>query len=190
MHKYGHWHAPWEFDPEEWYGFIYRVTNKENGMQYIGRKFFFSRTRKKVKGRKNRKVIMKESDWRTYTTSSKRINAEILERGKEIFEFEIIELCKTRGDLTYREAETQWAEKVLEAQLPDGSRKYYNNAIGGVRFQLSVHREATRKKIQEKLTGNKNAAGAVRSPETREKMSKAKTGRVLSDETKEKIRTD
>jgi len=133
----GHWTAPFEFDPEDWYGFIYRITNTQNGMQYIGRKQFRNTQRKKVKGRKNRKKIIKESNWREYTSSSRQINELIKKFGKEIFKFEIIELCKTKGELTYREAEIQWEEKVLSATLPDGSPKYYNGNIGAVKFRLN-----------------------------------------------------
>lgn len=183
----GHWITSIDFCPDDWFGFVYRVTNLQNQMEYIGRKYFFSKTRKKIKGRKNRKVMLKESNWREYTTSSSRINTAINEHGKDIFKFEIIELCKTKGDLTYREVEIQWKEKVLSAKLNNGERKYYNNSIGAVRFQLSKHREETKKKMSESAQGNTNAKGAIRSKETRRKMSIAKAGRKLSQTTKIKL---
>lgn len=133
----GHWESD-HFCPDDWYGFIYRITNVLDGRQYIGRKNFTHTTRKKVKGRKNRKKVITEAQWRYYTSSSKQINKEIEEFGKDRFKFEIIELCLTKGDLTYRESEIQWNEKVLSAKLPTGEFKYYNRMIGAVKFRLST----------------------------------------------------
>lgn len=126
-----------DFNPDDWFGFVYRVTNTLNGMQYLGKKQFKSHTRKIVKGRKNRKRVSKESNWKEYLTSSTHVHDAIEEHGKENFKFEIIELCETRGDLSYREVELQWEEKVLEATLPNGDMKYYNKAIGNIKFRLS-----------------------------------------------------
>lgn len=132
---YGHWHCELEFEVDDYFGFVYRVTDLHNNMEYIGRKQFHSHTRKVIKGRKNRKRVIKEGKWREYTTSSKKINELIEEHGMDRFKFEIIELCKTKGDLSYREAQLQWEELVLEAKLPDGSRKYYNGQIGAIKWR-------------------------------------------------------
>jgi len=43
----------------------------------------------------------------------------IIEFGKPLFKFEIIELCMTRGLLSFREVEIQWEEKVLTAVMED-----------------------------------------------------------------------
>lgn len=133
----GHWEYHKDFNHADFFGFIYRITNVVDNRQYIGRKQFRHVTRKKVKGRKNRKKVITEGKWRYYTSSSKHVNEEIVECGTDIFKFEIVELCKTKGDLTYREAEIQWQEKVLEAKLPNGDFKYYNKQIGAVKFKLS-----------------------------------------------------
>lgn len=132
---YGHWHCEFDFEVDNYFGFIYRVTDLTNDMEYLGRKQLHSHTRKKIKGRKNRKRIIKECKWREYTTSSKQINELIVSDGMDRFRFEIIELCVTRGDLVYREAQIQWEEKVLEAKFDDGSRKYYNGQISAVKFR-------------------------------------------------------
>jgi len=134
----GHWQFTEEFDITEWYGFVYRVTDLVTTMEYIGRKQFFNVTRKIVKGRKNRKRVIKEGKWREYTTSSRQINELIVKHGKDRFKFEIIELCKTKGDLSFREVEIQWEEKVLTATLPDGTRKYYNGQIGAIKFRRKL----------------------------------------------------
>ena len=131
----GHWETTLEFDPDDWFGFIYRVTNLQNNMEYIGRKRLHRILKKRVKGRKNKKTVIKESDWQTYTTSSTVINEMIEEFGIKLFKFEIIELCATNGQLSFREVELQWEEKVLTATFEDGSRKYYNGQIGAIKFR-------------------------------------------------------
>lgn len=161
----GHWESPHKFDVDEWYGFIYQVTNSINGIKYIGRKNFRMRRSVKIKGRKNRKITYVKSNWKTYTTSSKYVNDDIKMLGKENFKFEIIELCKTKGDLSFREVEIQWQLRVLSEKTDDGEWKYYNRSINAVRFRLSSHSE-----------------------EAKRKMSKAHKGKKLSEEHKEKLK--
>lgn len=186
---FGHWITDIsDIDVGEWAGFIYRVTNLQNNMMYIGRKQFHSYIRKKIVGRINRKKIVNESTWRVYTTSSTTINQLISEFGKELFKFEIIELCKTKAELVYREVEIQWAEKVLSATLPCGSRKYYNGNIGSIKFRLDRHTEKTKEKMSTSATGNKNASGSIRSEVTRKKMGAAKLGVPKSEEHRDKLR--
>ena len=50
---------------------------------YIGRKYFGTTRRVKVKGKKRRKVIRKDSNWRDYTGSSKILNSDIEKLGKK-----------------------------------------------------------------------------------------------------------
>lgn len=135
MHKHGHWTAPWEFDPEEWYGFVYRIVDLDNSREYIGKRQFRSRQRKKVAGRKNRKVVYKDSKWHGYTGSNKVLNEAIEQRGLERFEFRILSLHETKGSLYYAEIERQIKEDVLRATHPNGERKYYNGLIGAVKFR-------------------------------------------------------
>ena len=134
MFKYGHWQFPFEFDPAEWYGFVYRIVDLDSNKEYIGKKQLKSRQRRKVKGRKNRKVVLKESNWEKYTGSSKALNAEIESRGKDRFAFYILSLHETKGSLYYQEVLTQITEDVLRATLPNGERKYWNGHIGAVKF--------------------------------------------------------
>lgn len=130
----GHWQYDKDFDVNDFFGFVYRVIDKSNNVEYIGKKQFWSITRKKIKGRKNRKKITKESKWKTYTTSSNHVNAAIKEKGMDNFEFIIETLHTTKGSLYYREVEVQVKEDVLRAELPCGTKKYYNKQIGSVRF--------------------------------------------------------
>ena len=181
MNDIGHWESEFEFEPDEWYGFIYLVTNKMNNMRYIGRKNFRMKRRTKVKNRKNRKITYVKSNWLTYTTSSTHVNAVIEEHGMDIFTFEIIDLCLTKGHLSFRETELQWEHKVLSAVFEDGTPAFYNKQIGAIRFRCDGHTEEARKKISEASKGRKH------SDKTKEKISEAKKGRKLSNETKNKM---
>lgn len=101
-------------DIADHYGFVYRITNLVNGHDYIGKKFFkFKKTRPPLKGKKNKRRSMVESDWMDYWGSSKRLLADIELLGKENFKREIIELCDTRGETNYAELVWQVNEKVL-----------------------------------------------------------------------------
>lgn len=132
---YGHWQYPAEFDINEWFGFIYRIVEVNTGREYIGKKQFWSYTNKKIKNKKNRKRVVKESDWKTYTSSSKHLNSAIEENGIENYSFFIESLHKTRGSLFYAEVEKQIKENVLREKLDDGvTSKYYNRQISGVKF--------------------------------------------------------
>ena len=73
------------------YGFVYRITNTENGHDYIGRKFFWTiKKRPPLKGKKNKRRSTVETDWKTYYGSSERLVRDIEELGKEKFTREII----------------------------------------------------------------------------------------------------
>jgi hypothetical protein len=130
----GHWEFKHEFDITEWFGFIYRITEIATGKEYIGKKQFHQHLRKAVKGKVNKKKVIKESDWKTYTSSSTHINKAIELVGKDKFRFEIESLHKTRASLVYAEVRYQITEEVLRARMPDGTRKYFNGIISGVKF--------------------------------------------------------
>ena len=125
----GHWEPDLDFSIDDYFGFVYKITNTQTQRSYIGRKQFHSYTRKKIKGKKNRKKIVRESDWRTYTGSSDILNEDIQRMGKYKFTFTILKLCVTKRDLGYTETWYQMTESVLDSKFPDGSRKYYNNNI-------------------------------------------------------------
>jgi len=130
----GHWECEFDFDVNEWFGFVYRIVNLVDGREYIGKKQFFSTRRKIIKGRKNRKKVVTEAKWKSYTSSSKYINEDITKHGKDIFVFTIESLHKTKGSLYYREVEVQVKENVLREKMSDGTNKYYNRNIAAVKF--------------------------------------------------------
>ena len=128
----GHWTCEehWEELP---FGFVYLITNTESGMKYIGKKQIEKKTKRPpLKGKKRKRVIVGESDWKTYTGSSDRLNADIEELGKDKFKFEIIRSCGNKSELAYMETLYQFQAEALI------SEDYYNGIlnirIGKVKF--------------------------------------------------------
>ena len=110
--------------PEDCEAFVYLITNKQNGMMYVGKKLAkFKTTKPPLKGKKNKRRGTKESDWKTYWGSSDHLNADVLELGEDKFTREILYYCPSRGVASYLEAKEQFDRKVL---LTDD---YYNGII-------------------------------------------------------------
>ena len=101
-------------DINNYYGFIYRITNTTNGHDYIGRKYFTTiKERPPLKGKKNKRRETVETDWKDYWGSSARLVEDMARLGKDKFTREIIHLCKSRGETNYMEAYYQFKEGVL-----------------------------------------------------------------------------
>ena len=110
--------------PEECVGFVYQITNTTNGRMYIGKKLAkFKRSRKPLKGRKNKRRYKVDSDWQDYYGSSDELIIDIKKLGKEHFKREILFYCNSKAEMSYVEAREQFARKVLE------SNDYYNGHI-------------------------------------------------------------
>ena len=72
--------------PEDCVGFVYQITNTTNGRMYIGKKLAkFKRSRKPLKGRKNKRRYKIDSDWQDYYGSSDELTIDIKKLGKENF---------------------------------------------------------------------------------------------------------
>ena len=109
----GHWTCDEHWD-ELPFGFVYLITNTVSDMKYIGKKQIEKRTKRPpLKGKKRKRIIIGESDWKTYTGSSDRLNADIEELGKDKFTFEIICSCGTKSELAYLETLYQFQAEVL-----------------------------------------------------------------------------
>ena len=110
--------------PEEYQGFVYRITDLTSNKKYIGKKFFWKpKTLPITKTRKRRVKTRTESDWRTYYGSSKEFQQLVEDKGKENYKREILKLCLTKGECSYFEAKYQFEYDVL---LSD---EYYNELI-------------------------------------------------------------
>ena len=87
----------------------------------------------------------KSNPWPQYTSSSKDVNADIDEFGKENFSFTIIELCKGKAILVAREIEWQVTCHVL-----DGT--WYNKCIGNIKyFNPGTYSAESRKKMKRRI---------------------------------------
>lgn len=118
--------------PKDAFGFVYKITNEENGKFYIGRKqLIFSRKirlnkKERKKTGKRIKIVHKESDWLTYNGSSEKLLKDI-KNGSQIKK-EILKFVKTKQQLTYYELKYQFIEEVLE-------KDSYNDNICGRFFR-------------------------------------------------------
>jgi hypothetical protein len=132
--KWKHYNS---FEPEDYYGFIYRITNLVDGRFYIGKKAFFHNKKHKLTqkqlaeqtgpGRKPKfEIIQSESDWKTYWGSNKELLADIKKYGEDNFSCNIIKLCKTKKQLTYYEMHYQCVNEVLVSP----SLCYNDNILG------------------------------------------------------------
>ena len=132
----GHWYFPTTFDPTTAFGFIYRIDCLATGKSYIGKKNFWSRTRKAIKGKKRKQTVISESNWKEYTSSSNQVNEDIKKFGKDQFQFLILSIHKTKQELDFHETKTQWQLDVTS------SDKFYNGRIEPIR-----HNQYTKGKV-------------------------------------------
>lgn len=108
----------------EVFGFIYEITNTTTNKKYIGKKQCISKKKlNPLKGKKNKRISITESDWKTYTSSSNELNADIIKLGKDKFIFKIIKTCCSKSELAYFEAKYQFDNNVLLRE------DYYNGII-------------------------------------------------------------
>ena len=114
-------------DIGDFFGYIYRITNLQNGRQYIGRKYFVQK--RKPRGGKRR--VTSESDWKKYYGSSPELKEDVKLYGKNSFKREIISLHTTLGKVNYEETRQLFLHNVLIEALDDGTPKYYNSNILG-----------------------------------------------------------
>jgi hypothetical protein len=128
---------PWSFnnkpfnteDIKKYEGFVYVIISQITLRGYIGRKYFYSRRRKKGATRRTKA----ESDWKSYYGSNKVLQDEVKEHGKENYKRIILSLHTTKGDVNYEEVKQQFLQNVLE------NDKYYNDNINGKWYRKADH---------------------------------------------------
>lgn len=124
-------------NPEDNFGFVYKITNLTDGKFYIGKKVFWNNKKHKLTkkqlaeqsgpGRKpTHEVIRTESDWKTYWGSNKQLLADIKTLGEDHFECLILHVCKTKKQLTYYEMHYQCKFECLVSP----SLSYNDNILG------------------------------------------------------------
>jgi len=117
-------------NPKKYFGFVYLITNLNNGRMYVGKKQYHVWKKRKQD---------RQSDWQYYQSSSKYVKEDIKMCGAETFEFKILKNYKTRGGLVYGEANTQHKRDVLTKRLDEDFRLYYNAQIAGIKFIPKEH---------------------------------------------------
>ena len=135
MDKEGVYENPWLYEGEPFltdsigdqFGFVYRITNLQNGRQYIGRKYFWSK--RKPRGGKRR--VTSESDWKKYYGSSDELKGDRKLLGNTCFKREILSTHPTKGKVNYEETKQLFLNNVLQETLDDGTPAYYNSNILG-----------------------------------------------------------
>ena len=114
-------------DINDFFGYVYRITNKINGRIYIGRKYFYAYRTPKGKKRK----VKQESDWKKYYGSCPELKEDIKRYGKEQFQREIMCIHKAKGLVNFEETRQLFHNNVLTEALDDGTPLFYNSNILG-----------------------------------------------------------
>ena len=117
---------------DDFFGFVYRITNLQSGKQYIGRKYFYQFRKPRGKSRK----VKSESDWKKYYGSSDELNTDRKTLGNECFKREIISLHTTKGWVNYEETRQLFLNNVLSE-----NENYYNSNILGRYMRKDYYNE-------------------------------------------------
>ena len=126
---------PWIFngypflseDIDDYFGFVYCITNTCTGKRYIGRKYFHQLRKPRGGGRR----VKSESDWKKYYGSSKELTEERKRLGNFAFKRDIISLHKSKGLTNFEETRQLFLNNVLTEAFDDGTPAYYNSNILG-----------------------------------------------------------
>lgn len=99
------------------------IVYTETNQKYIGKKNY------KGRGKLNKGQA---SNWKTYTSSSSYLNDLIKEKGKDKFEFIILEEYHTVGGLSFAET---WSQVVSET--PSNNDEFMNRFIDKVTWKVT-----------------------------------------------------
>lgn len=120
-------------------GFIYHIVTEE-GKQYIGKKNFFTKRKRKFgkkeaalitdKRKKLWEHVIKESNWQVYVSSNTSLQKDISD-GIGFSKY-IIDYAYKKKELSYKEEKQLYVNEVLE------DTTWYNDNIGGRYFTKDV----------------------------------------------------
>ena len=108
-------------DIEDYLGFVYKITRIRTGEYYIGQKKFW--TKKK-----------KETNWRTYNTSSGKLKDEDLNNSRK-YRKEILNCYKSKSRMNFEEFKLIWDAKAIRSDP-----KCYNRMLN-IRLNIDKLKE-------------------------------------------------
>jgi len=115
---------------DNYVGFVYQINELDTDKKYIGIKKFWKICKyKPLKGNKKKRLIKKESDWRTYISSSLIIQEKI-KKNPNNYERIILRPCKSVSEMKAFEAYIQ-----LEYYVEGRWDELYNEVIN-VRMRI------------------------------------------------------
>ena len=112
---------------DDYFGFVYCITNLCSGKRYIGRKYFYQHRKPRGKSRR----VKSESDWKRYYGSSKELADDVATQGKISFKRDILSLHKSKGLTNFEETRQLFLNNVLTEAFDDGTPAFYNSNILG-----------------------------------------------------------
>jgi hypothetical protein len=120
------------FNPEDYYGYIYMTTFLNLNKSYIGKK-----EAALIEGKGRRPLtekVKKDSGWKEYYGSEKEvIELSKTEPADKVIRT-VLHLCKTKKELSYYELKNLFKYEVLEQ--PD---RYFNGNIAGTYFRKDLN---------------------------------------------------
>lgn len=138
----GHWETEWDFDSNDWFGFVYVITHRSTGQRYVGKKqFVYTRVIENPADGTKRKMEFNSNDWYYYKGSNFDLNKLMERRGADKFDFKIVSLHTSLPSLQYAEARLQMMLDVLRARLPSGERAFFNRSIAAIEFNVPAQEE-------------------------------------------------
>jgi hypothetical protein len=115
----GHWEYRGRVNIHNVLGFVYCITNTISLKRYIGRKqLWFRRGRKRY-----------ESDWKTYTGSSKELTKDVKKEGVGNFTFKILSFFSNKMMLRYAETSA-----IIDLRALENQDDWYNRGFDNVRY--------------------------------------------------------